>query len=297
MEFYWELMTSVRWGAWIALHASALLLGAASYRPVRAALAEIGVEKELSWWEKLVIFLMFVAAGVLTLLALLVVTKWLALLLLGIGVILSLLATFWWLFGFVRWPWDKEFWENILAFYREYPFCCSLSYAVILGAIAALIVALLVASWWWVLIIGLAVAFWFFGVFYLCWLIVLWERIVWSIFLWIWKLFTRTLRVILQWLEKHWKKVTKRVEEIRTHTKKTCASWHWLIRWLCILWEYVKVIVIVVLWIVVTVAVLVLVTVIVLVTLFILLLVLVVVVLTVLVPRLVFICFARSLKM
>lgn len=205
-------------------------------RPVLQLADAIEREIGLSFWDKVWIFILYVIAMILTILAGLGIATGIGLLiLLLLAAFFTLLATFWWLFEIIIWPWDPEFWKIVF----DHPWIAFFLGALVLVPLALIIALLLGASLPVLILVGLAVALW--------WLIFVW-RCGWVIWLqsklipfvaWFWKTLRFLFEVTVEVTTAVHRWFTEARQEWRQIRVRRCASWVWWLRWICTGFTYV----------------------------------------------------------
>ena len=243
-------------------------------------------EKGLGVTDKLLIFLLYVIAAVLTVLTL-VFAKF-AIVLAVLAAFFTLLATFWWLFEHMIWPWETRFWR----IFFDHPWL-----AFLLGLLWFIPIALLIAilafevtATGTLLLIAFIVALW--------WLIFVW-RCAWITWFEtrvkrIWKLikhsYLKAQSVVRKVIQEIQRWVRQLRQEWRTIRRRRCASWRWWLRWICTGFTYVMetvlVIVEIVVLVVITLVYLIVITIWIVVTL----IIIIVLYILVLIIRTVFLC-------
>lgn len=207
---------------------------------ILVALKDLAIEPKLDRCDKVWIFILVFIAPILTISSLGILGDLVRAfgitavnVLLIFATVVSLLGSLWWLLGFMLWPWDRRFWQ----FYDR-----SKSLAFLLGGVLIVApvggIALAQVAGDWVLVgIGVMVLLLWAGIVWRCSGIVLWQKVVQEFVEWVEEKFTvayefyeETLKQVQGWEQ-------RQIKQVGYRRRNVCSSWHWLFRWLCLVWE------------------------------------------------------------
>ncbi len=191
--------------------------------------------------KKLLVFILFILGIILTFILTVwgsVIAGWLLAILAGLIALLSVLAFMIDQFGGILWPWEKKFWDN----FSQYPFLLIFIVGVFLIALYLIPIFLGISLLGGLLILlgGYIVALLLrliFGCAWVSFVTTAFVDLIKTVILWMLKVTEWIHKVMRKWIEYVEKEVRRRVARWR----KTCSSWHRLLRWLCIFWEWVKI--------------------------------------------------------
>lgn len=200
-----------------------------AFPPILAQTAPL-VEGEggLSFWEKIWIFILYAIAVILTVIGAFVggiVGFWLAI----IAGFFTLLATFWWLFEFMIWPWEKRFWD----IFFSSPWWAYLLGLLVLVPVALIIAILLGAGGWLLVLIAALVALLWLGIVFRCGWILWIERQYARLWVWWVEVFWALIEVVRRIIQAEERWFTEKRERWVQVMDKRCVSWHWLFKWFC----------------------------------------------------------------